>query len=94
MNSTRKNLAYVATFVACALFPVYATFASPSDTTSDAADGRATVKKWISDLNNGESKPLIAACAPHTAIVDGFPRYAWQTCADWWSDYQSNKSLP
>ncbi|MEO7041488.1 MAG: hypothetical protein ABI035_04435 [Gemmatimonadaceae bacterium] len=86
MNTIRKCLVCLATVVACALLPVHASFASPSDT----ADVQATVKKWIAYLNKRESKPLIAACAPHAAIVDGFPPYAWQTCADWWSDYQAN----
>ena len=57
---------------------------------SSASDLQVMVKKLVSDINKGDSKSVAAACAPHTAIVDGFPPYAWQTCADWMEGYETN----
>ncbi len=51
---------------------------------------KATIAKWIADLNKGDMRSIVAACASHTAIVDGFPPFAWQTCADWMNDYEAN----
>lgn len=48
------------------------------------------VKKLVTDINKGDFGAVAAACAPHASIVDGFPPYAWQTCADWMKAYQSN----
>jgi ketosteroid isomerase-like protein len=48
------------------------------------------IGRWVADLNKGDFKSVVAACAPRAAIVDGFPPYAWQSCADWVNDYQSN----
>jgi hypothetical protein len=48
------------------------------------------VKKLVSDINKGNFKSVAAACAPHASIVDGFPPYAWQTCADWMEGYEAN----
>lgn len=52
-----------------------------------------TIAKYVADINKGDIKGIITACATHTAIVDGFPPYAWQTCADWWKDYESNNKV-
>ena len=57
---------------------------------SNASDLQATVKKLVSDINKGNIKSVDAACAPHASIVDGFPPYAWQTCADWMKGYEAN----
>ena len=88
MNIARKNLASLAIVVAFALFALCARPAFAS--TSDAADVKATIAKWIADLNKGDMRSIVAACASHTAIVDGFPPFAWQTCADWMNDYEAN----
>jgi|SRR5579871_288251 len=50
---------------------------------SDQSDVEAAVTKWIDDFNKGETKSFFAACAPHIAIIDDFPPYAWTTCKDW-----------
>jgi len=86
MYGARTFLAIVVVAFACALFSVGAN-AAPD---ADAADAKATIEKWKKDFNTGDFDSFISACAPLTAIVDGFPPYAWQTCADWTSDYQSN----
>jgi ketosteroid isomerase-like protein len=57
---------------------------------SDASDVNATIQKWVADFNKGDLKSVVAACAPRAAIVDGFPPYAWQTCADWINGYEAN----
>ena len=61
---------------------------------SDTAGVAVTVDKWVADFNKGDMKSFLAACAAHTAVVDGFPPYAWQTCAQWVHDYEvNNKAL-
>jgi hypothetical protein len=60
---------------------------------SDAANVKATIEKWVSDFNTGNIKSFVAACAPRAAVVDGFPPYAWQTCKEWMTDYESNNKV-
>jgi hypothetical protein len=50
---------------------------------SDELEAQSLIEKWVADMNKGDLKSAVAACAPHAAVVDGFPPYAWQTCADW-----------
>ncbi len=57
---------------------------------SGTSDLTSIVKKLVTDINKGDFKAVAAACAPRASIVDGFPPYAWQTCADWMKGYQSN----
>lgn len=57
---------------------------------SDELEVKSLVEKWVADLNKGDLKSFVAACAPHAAVVDGFPPYAWQSCADWMKDYNTN----
>jgi len=57
---------------------------------SDISDLNATVTKLVRDINTGDFRSVAAACATHASIVDGFPPYAWQTCADWMKAYESN----
>lgn len=57
---------------------------------SDATDVEATIEKRVVDFNRGDFKSFVAACAPRTAIVDGFPPYAWPSCSAWIADYQAN----
>ena len=58
--------------------------------TSGMPDFNPTVKKLVTDINKGNFNAVAAACAPRASIVDGFPPYAWQTCADWMKGYQIN----
>ncbi len=57
---------------------------------SNASELNAVVKKLVTDINKGNFSAVADACAPRASIVDGFPPYAWQTCADWMKAYQSN----
>jgi hypothetical protein len=57
---------------------------------SDASDVKAVIEKWVGDFNKGDLKSFVAACAPRASVVDGFPPYAWQTCADWINAYEAN----
>jgi ketosteroid isomerase-like protein len=50
----------------------------------------AKVHKWTADMNAGNMKAFYAACAPHVAVVDGFPPYAWDSCQTWMRDYDAN----
>ncbi len=40
------------------------------------------VEQYVADINKGDVKTIVDKCSPHTAVVDGFPPYAWDTCAD------------
>jgi hypothetical protein len=57
---------------------------------SGTPDVNSIVKKLVVDINKGDVNAVAAACAPRTSIVDGFPPYAWQTCADWMKGYEAN----
>ena len=72
---------------AALLLPI---LASSPVSASDASDVNATIQKWVSDFNKGDLKAVVAACAPHAAVVDGFPPYAWQTCSGWIDGYEAN----
>jgi hypothetical protein len=65
-------------------------FTSGAALASDELEVNSLIEKWVADLNKGDFKSLVAACAPHAAVVDGFPPYAWQSCADWMKDYNTN----
>lgn len=49
-----------------------------------------SVTKLVRDINKGDFKAVATACAPRAAVVDGFPPYAWQTCAEWMKAYHVN----
>lgn len=57
---------------------------------SDPSEIPVTVANWVGAINSGDFGAVAAACTPHAAIVDGFPPYAWQSCAQWMSDYKAN----
>jgi hypothetical protein len=57
---------------------------------ADVTALNAQVHRWTADMNAGNMKAFYAACAPHVAVVDGFPPYSWTTCQDWMRDYESN----
>jgi hypothetical protein len=48
------------------------------------------VHRWTAEMNAGHMKAAFAYCAPHVAVVDGFPPYAWGTCQAWMRDYDAN----
>jgi hypothetical protein len=50
----------------------------------------AQVQRWTAEMNAGHFKAVYAQCAPHAAVVDGFPPYAWDTCQGWMRDYVAN----
>jgi hypothetical protein len=74
-------------FVAALALPVFAAGPAAASDTSDVA---ATVKKWVRDFNKGDMQSFLAACASCVPVIDGFPPYAWTTCADWMNAYKSN----
>lgn len=57
---------------------------------SDESAVSGLIAKWVVDFNKHDMKSFVAACTPRAAIVDGFPPYAWGTCADWIRDYEAN----
>lgn len=57
---------------------------------SGTPDLHSMVSKFVTDINKGNFSAVAAACAPRASVVDGFPPYAWQTCADWMKSYQTN----
>jgi hypothetical protein len=48
------------------------------------------VRAFVANINRGDVRAIVGACAPHTSVIDGFPPYAWQTCRDWWKSHVSN----
>ena len=88
MNHAKKYLAILAIVITGSLFSVGVS-AQPD---ADAADVKALIGKWIADFNTGDFDSFVSACAARTAVVDGFPPYAWLTCADWIGDYQANNA--
>lgn len=86
MRAFRKRLPALALAIACTA-PM---LVSGQAVASDVSDVEATIEKWVSDFNKGDMRSFVAACARHAAVVDGFPPYAWQTCADWMRDYDVN----
>jgi hypothetical protein len=59
---------------------------------SDQTDVMATVHQFVDGFNAGDSKKMLAACAPQSSVIDDFPPpYGWQGsgCAQWWSAYQA-----
>jgi len=71
---------------ACAICMLVGSSAVASDTT----DVRTAIQKWVKDFNAGDMNAFLAGCAPSAAVIDGFPPYAWTTCADWMNDYHAN----
>ena len=57
---------------------------------SDLPQLQSLVQKWVANLNTGDIKAFNAACEPRAAIIDGFPPYAWTSCADWMAAYDVN----
>jgi hypothetical protein len=57
---------------------------------SDLSDVKAVIQKWVADLDKGDIKAFVAACEPRAGVIDGFPPYAWGSCADWMSAYDAN----
>jgi hypothetical protein len=45
------------------------------------------------DFNKGDKRSFLASCASHTAVIDGFPPYAWDTCSGWIHDYEAISNL-
>jgi len=59
--------------------------AAASDKT-EKAEVMATVNKFNDNMNKGDTKTALDACASPASIVDEFPPYGWQgatACADW-----------
>jgi ketosteroid isomerase-like protein len=50
----------------------------------------ATVHQFVDAFNKGDTKAVVAACAPSTSIIDDFAPHVWdgpKACADWTSAY-------
>jgi hypothetical protein len=86
MSRSTRHIRDVILAAASALTILWATPGSASN----ALDFQAAVRVLVSDINKGDVKSVTADCAPHASIVDGFPPYAWQTCAGWMKSYVAN----
>jgi len=77
MRNLISALAVAATTASLAAAPAIA---------SDKSDALATVTKWTSDFNKGDTKAFLAACAPNAVIMDAFAPFVWQgpnACSTW-----------
>lgn len=67
-----------------------AAVAAPPAPPTEIEQVQATVDKWVGDFNRGDYKSFVDSCAKTAAIVDGFPPYAWPSCAEWIAAYDAN----
>lgn len=75
-------------FVALAIAAVVATPAAATD----KQDVMAVVHQWVTSLNAGDSKMLLATCADETSIIDDIPPHEWHgagACAKWKNDFDA-----
>ena len=77
-------LAPIAMFAAFGIFPARA---------SDETEAQAVVTEWVADFNRGDVTAFTSRCARRAAVIDGFPPYAWTSCAGWMSSYASNSKI-
>ncbi len=59
---------------------------------SDKADVVMVVHQFADNLNKGDVKTALAACASPSSIIDEFPPHQWagaSACADWASDFDA-----
>jgi hypothetical protein len=82
-----RRLSRISTWVASTALIIFTTGTALA---SDELAVQSLVEKWVADMNKGDLNSVAAACAPHAAVNDGFPPYAWSTCADWMNDYKKN----
>lgn len=78
----------IAVFAAAVM--IVAVVVAPRAAASDLTDVVATVNQFNDNMNKGDAKTAVAACAAPSFIVDEFPPYAWQgptACADWANDF-------
>jgi ketosteroid isomerase-like protein len=90
MNVPTKPVRDLILTTACGLTILTASPAAASGMSKSKAIIEKTIENYVADINKGDVKGIVTACASRTSIVDGFPPYAWQTCADWWKGYESN----
>ena len=67
-------------------------FAAAPASATDLGDVEAVIAKWVGDFNRGDQAGFRAACEPQAAIIDGFPPYARQSCAEWMDAYVVNNA--
>ena len=56
---------------------------------SDTGAVTAVFDRAIAAFNAGNMNGWVATCSSAVSIVDEVPPHSWQSCADWWSSYQS-----
>lgn len=72
--------------LALASLSVAAPAATPMGTAPPAAQAMAAVHQFVDNFNSGNTKEMLAACAPSTNILDDFPPHVWSgpgACASW-----------
>ena len=65
---------------------VAAPAATPMGTAPPAGQAMAAVHQFVDNFNSGNTKEMLAACAPATNILDDFPPHVWSgsgACAAW-----------
>ncbi len=90
MNASTKRLRDLLLTATCVLTILAPGHASAANAPNVRATIENIIEKLVTDMNKGDLKAVVAACAPRASIVDGFPPYAWQTCAGWMHDYEAN----
>jgi hypothetical protein len=90
MNSTARPVRNLILATACGLTMLAAGPTAASVKSNEKAIIETTIERYVADINRGDVEGIVSACASRTSIVDGFPPYAWWSCADWWRGYESN----
>jgi ketosteroid isomerase-like protein len=68
-------------------------FTPASAAPSEQAAVLGTVHQFVDAFNKGDTKTVVAACAPSTSIIDDFAPHVWdgpRACADWTSAYDAD----
>ena len=73
-----------------ALTVLLATLGTSPAHASEVSAAQAVVTAWVGEFNRGNLRAFVARCAPAAAVIDGFPPYAWTSCARWMSAYAIN----
>ncbi len=72
------------------LAAIFASLCASPVHAAQEAEAQAVITAWVGDFNRGDLTAFTERCAPRAAVIDGFPPYAWTSCADWMAAYASN----
>lgn len=87
-NTTRIRATFLVAILALTALDASLVFAGGASPEKSVIE--RTIREYVANINRGDVKAIVAACAPARVCGRWFPPYAWQTCRHWWSSYISN----